>query len=67
MIQALSAGVISTVLIGGTGTLAAVIVWVRLFPELSGRDTFDSSSSLFWIPQLKVAIITRIPDIMPAT
>jgi hypothetical protein len=32
-------GVIPAVLIGGIGTLAVAMVWLRLFPELARRDT----------------------------
>lgn len=34
-------GVIPAVLIGGIGTLAVVMAWVRLFPGLARRDTLE--------------------------
>jgi hypothetical protein len=35
-------GVVPAVLIGGVGTLAVVLIWMRLFPELRARQRLQS-------------------------
>jgi hypothetical protein len=35
-------GIVPSVVIGGLGTLAVVVVWARLFPELARVDRLDS-------------------------
>jgi hypothetical protein len=34
-------GVVPAVLIGGIGTLIVVILWMRLFPQLAGKDSLE--------------------------
>ncbi len=35
-------GTVPAVLIGGIGTLAVVVLWIRFFPELAHRDTLEA-------------------------
>lgn len=38
-------GAVPATVLGGLGTIAAALVWARLFPELAHRDRFDAKSS----------------------
>jgi hypothetical protein len=43
-------GVVPSVIVGGLGTLAVVLLWMRLFPDLAKFDRLESAAVVAEVP-----------------
>lgn len=50
-------GVVPSVIVGGVGTLAIVVLWMRLFPALANTDRLEAPA-----PVAKIGAATKLPS-----